>query len=238
MLNKPLAGRFVPGSPEIPYRPASTHCGPTPAPGYWQSVCDGVTLPDGYQCPYNGADAPGHDHSKDPIRYRFWPTVCRVEFVATGPVGPVVCTTYPEQKFVPGVPSRIESYLHLGWNAGANSIEERSGNFVIRDTMGLVVGAAWGITETRDEVADPDRLTHSFLFGQTTAGVPRFAIVESGRMVVPYRAYSLGDQFTIRRVAGAVTYLHGDQVIYRSATPSTGTVMVGSSLYASGDTIP
>jgi hypothetical protein len=238
MLTKPLAGRFIPGSPEIPYRAAVTHCGPTPAPGYWQMVCDGIWLPNGYQCPYNGANVPGHDHSKDPIRYVFVQTVCRSEFVQTGPVGPVVCTTYPEQQFVAAVPPHVETYQHLGWNAGANSIEEQAGDFIMRDTMGQVVGVTWGIAETRDDVEDPNRLTHAFLFGQTTAGNPRFAIVESGSTVVPYQPYSLDDEFSIRRVAGVVTYLHGDQVIYRSTTRSTGTVMVGSSIYASGDQIP
>lgn len=237
MLAKPLATRFIQGTPEVPYQAAYTHCGQTPAPGYWQSVCDGVWLPAGYQCSNGGVTSPTHDHSTDPLILTFMPTVCRSQFVQTGPPGPVVCTSYPEQPHVPGTPSRLEKYPDFGWNAGANSITSRGGDFFIRDTMDAVTGVAWGIVTNRLNVPDPNRITHGFMFSRDSNANPRFRVIESGKVVMAERPYVAGDEFEIQRVAGWVTYWHAGEQVHASATPSAGEVLVGSSLYGSGDTI-
>lgn len=238
MLSKPLASQFVPGALEVPARAAYTECTPTAAPGYWETTCEGVYLPVGYQCTNGGLTTPTHDHSTDPVIYRFIETgPCRSRWVQTGPPGPVVCTQYPAQQYVPARPPRIEQVLHFGWNAGGNSLAQHSGDFIIRDTMEKVVGVVWGITQTRDNVPDPARITHGFMFTQAN-GQARYSIVESGRTVVSAQPYNGGDEFIIRRVAGVVQYEHAGEVVYRSRKPSTGAALVGSSLYASGDTIP
>lgn len=239
MLSKPLASVFVPGTLEVPARAAYSECSPSAAPGYWETTCEGVYLPVGYQCTNGGLTTPAHDHSTDPVIYRFIETgPCRSRWVQTGPPGPVVCTHYPAQEHVPARPPRIERRADFSWNAGGNSVAQQSGDFIIRDTMGAVAGVVWGITQTRDNVTNPARITHGFMFTQTTSGEPRFAIVESGTTVVPAHAYAIGDLFEIRRVAGHVQYEREGAVVYRSRKPSTGAALVGSSLYASGDTIP
>ncbi|HEY1034567.1 MAG TPA: hypothetical protein VGE09_06260 [Pseudoxanthomonas sp.] len=239
MLSKPLASEFVPGTPEVPARAAFTECSPTPAPGYWETTCAGVYLPVGYQCTNGGVTSPSHDHSTDPVIYRFVETgPCRSRFVQTGPPGPVVCTSYPAQQHVPARAPRWERHPDFGWNAGGNSVAQQVGDFLIRDTMGLVTGVAWGITQTRENVTNPARITHGFMFTQTAGGQPRFAVVESGKTVLSAQAYAIDDLFAIRRIGGRVQYEHEDVVIYRSQKPSIGAALVGSSLYASGDQIP
>ena len=239
MLTKRHNTERIEGSPEIPYRAAYTHCGQTPAPGYWQTTCEGVTLPVGYQCSNGGVTSPTHDHSGEPLIYQFFPTgPCRSEWIQTGQPGPVICTSYPEQPHVPAVPERTEYIPDYGWNAGANSITTQAGDFLIRDTMGLVAGVVWGVALSAVGTPNPARITHGFMFTQTAGATPLFSIVEGGKTVISAMPYESGDQFSIRRQGTQVTYLHGDQVVYRSLRPSVGEAMVACSIYGSGDAIP
>jgi hypothetical protein len=239
MLTKLYASRYIEGTPEVPYRAAHTECGQTPAPGYYRTVCEGMNVPVGYQCTNGGVTSPTHDHSTDPLVYQFIPTgPCRSEWIQTGPPGPLVCTSYPEQPHVPAVPPRLEYAADYGWNAGGNSTISQSGDFLIRDTMGRVAGVTWGIVASRDGVPNPARITHGFLFSQNGNGQPQFAIVEGGQSTMSARPYAADDEFAIRRVGARVTYFHNDSPIYTSTRPSNGTAWVGSSLYGSGDAIP
>ena len=225
MLRKPFITRFVPAVAEVPYRAAHTQCGPVPPEGIWVQRCEGSWLPAGTNAGY-------------PVYVFIIGGPCRWEWVPYSTPGAVACQHFPEQQHVPGSSAYYAMDPDFGWTSGGNSIEEQAGDFVIRDEMGLVVGAAWGITVTRDEVPALERLTHAFLFGQDQGSNPLFAIIESTEVVAPNRPYNIGDRFEIRRIDSQVSYYRNDELVYRSSVLSVGPAMVGSSLYASGDQIP
>ena len=226
MLTKLANIEYVPAVPEVPPRPAYTQCVGGPGPGHWETVCDEVCAPVG-EDPYSGGTI-----------YHCWPVFCRSEWVVTGPPTPVVCTDYPEQPHVPGVPSRVEVTPYMEWNAGANSIAELDGDVRVAFTQGRVVGCLVGFTDDRAVVANVDRYSHAFYFFQTAGGQPRFRVREGAGNVLGEVPYVAGDMFEIRRVGGQVQYLHNGTRIRRSPAASVGALSVGTALYATGDAAP
>lgn len=154
---------------------------------------------------------------------------------------PGTCKFYPA---VPGRPARLDGYRNeadTGWNAGANSIKSLDGNVRLVFSQPQVQGAAMGFTESRDNPTDYARLTHAFMFRTNSIGEPTVQMMESGRAVSPVLTYQLGYTFGLYRDNGQVRYrvMNGSTVVVErvSTKPSVGSLIVGCSLYASGDSV-
>lgn len=247
MLVKDFERSYIPavaGTPEIPFRAAYTACHQLPAPGHWETRCTRMEMPTsgGVQIPPNGELIIVRDPNGaiDPITGEVrvidvYIRVCTSLWVADGPPGASVCTTHPEQPFVPAVPSqpaKVETRVHTGWNAGANSVEAQAGDCACIFDMAKVVGAVCGFTSELEEVTSIDRFTHALYFHGG-----KVQVLERGVARTLDAAYQTGDTFEIRRVGGKVTYLHKRKPMYASRLVSTGPVHVGGALYASSDTI-
>jgi hypothetical protein len=122
---------------------------------------------------------------------------------------------------------------NLGWNAGGQSKNAFAGDcvaaFAVPATAsGVVVGLA-GLT-----VNDFDyrALPHALYF---TKG--HVSVVEAGVSKTAPVTFTDSDAFSLQRVAGSVRYLMNSTVLYVSATPSQGTVVLRASLYAAGDQV-
>lgn len=150
----------------------------------------------------------------------------------------VVCVTTPGIPPVIGSPPRVEYVPTFAWDAGANSIDEHEGDCFVRWDMQAVIGVACGLTNERGDVTDLSRITHGFMFSTANNGRPQFDIIESGRTLGMLFNYLPGDEFEIRRVGGVVTYRFAGELFHESGRPSTGTVIVTSSLYGTGDQLP
>lgn len=150
---------------------------------------------------------------------------------------PGTCRTYPAVPGTPARPSTTRNVPDIGWNAGANSVKELDGNLRLSFTQPQVQGAVVGLTNTRDNPASYERITHGFLFGTDAVGRAVFRVVEAGRALTQFAPYTLGDVFHIRRVDGYVAYHRNSDVVLLSGVPSAGTVMAACSLYASGDAV-
>ena len=176
-----------------------------------------VTNPPEVPPPTNPPEEPEPDPSTDPATH---------------------CTTYPGIPDEPGRPGRIERSNNIGWNSGANSIEELNGSVRVAFDIGLVVGVVLGFTPNRGSSADHTRITHGFLFSQDGSGQPQYRIMESGvarSSNAPYTPNTT--QFEIRRVQGAVQYLVDGVRVYASRVALNGQVLVGTTMYATGDTV-
>src|SRR5690606_9327179 len=126
---------------------------------------------------------------------------------APSPPMPGECTTYPAIEPVPAIPGRGEVGEHYGWNAGANSVEERDGDVeLVFSEQPKVVGAVIGLVGSRDGVGSHDRMTHAFYFSQTQGGGPRYQVMESGRTATEPQPYEEPDEFRVQRVDGVVQY--------------------------------
>lgn len=247
MLTKVFQRTFIPGvpaRPEVPYRPAFTVCQQSPAPGHWETTCTrmNVQANGSIRIPPGGELVTVYDPNGaiDPLTGQVkvidvYIRVCSSKWVADGPPGPTVCTSYPEQPHVPafpGAPARVEVSTQLGWDAGANSVVSHEGDCVCTFNMDRVAGAVCGFTADLDDVTAIDRLTHALYFHGG-----KFQVVESGKARTPDAGYTSGDEFKIQRAAGEVSYLHSGKRIYTSRAGSFGEIHVGGALYASADTI-
>lgn len=148
------------------------------------------------------------------------------------------CVTYPEIEAAPSrPPTRLETN-NLGWNAGANSIQELDGNVRVAFDIGHVVGVALGFVGGRGHVEDYKRLTHAFFFTQNDNGEAIYRVMELGVARTAAAAYVPNTtQFEIRRAQGAVSYWVDGTVVYRSRSASSGTILVGTSMYSTGDSV-
>lgn len=237
MLRKAFERVRVPGSPEVAAQEGGYFCYSQPAPGHWEMQCSNIDIPIGtsIQLPPNTFITYTRDAEGNIIKITAY--VCVSCWVTTGPAGPTTCTTYPPVAYQPAIPSRIESRPIIGWDAGANSVTSRGGNCEAKWTMGTVVGCYIGFTDQLDDVTLIDRYSHAIYFHQNN-GRPVFRLVEFGEAKSADIPYVADDEFRIRRVEGVVTYWHAGVVIYTSSEISSGSINVGSTLYASGDTIP
>lgn len=258
MLTKDFQRVFIPGrpgSPEVPGRPETTVCYDPPQgewvqkvstvyfdpsestrmqlPGSVSGPFGPVVLTADYYNPYTGTT------------YRAGTSVMYVlvtysEWVPYSNPGDPICTTYPAVEYqpaVPAVPARWETRPNIGWDAGANSVQTHSGDCEAKWTMGMVVGAHIGLTDDREDVTSPERLSHAFYFHQR-AGVPQFRVVESGSARSSDRPYTPGDEFAIRRARGVVSYWYNGEKLQDSFETSEGEVSVGCAIYMSGDVLP
>lgn len=160
--------------------------------------------------------------------------------------GGVVCTVIPEQPYIPPNAARVDTTADFGWNAGANSIVEVTGNANLQFDMPAVIGVIVGITNTREDSGNRDRITHGFYFGRNGAGNPAYQIFEAGVTRMDLAPYTAGDQFRITRIGGVVRYYKWDPgkggawvLLYTSGTSSkSDPIYAACAMYASGDEIP
>ena len=128
-------------------------------------------------------------------------------------------------------PSTTQLNYRLGWNAGARSQQflrgDGSANFTVESAVGVVAGF-----NSENLGAGYAEIEHGIM---VSSGLVR--VVESGATVYTIGTFSAGDQFTIRRLAGEVTYWRNGALVYTSEQPSTGTVFLDVSMYSGGDRI-
>lgn len=149
------------------------------------------------------------------------------------------CITIPAVPAVPSIPARIEYIPTFRWDAGANSEVEQTGDCYARWTMPHApVGSVCGFASARGDVADINRITHGIIFSQDAQGEGRYDIIESGVTLGVQRAYTSETVFELRRIGSSVVYLVDAAVLHDSTAPLEGPVLVSTSLYASGDSMP
>lgn len=141
---------------------------------------------------------------------------------------PAVASVAP----VAAIPPTYSTDYHLGWNSGARSIEELTGDgtakwSVAASTIGAVVGL-----NTLDTGVSFAEIQHGFFFNHGFASV-----MELGAGKTAPVAYASNDVFAVVRSGSIVRYYKNDVLIHTSAVPSYGTVFLDASLYSGGDTI-
>jgi hypothetical protein len=223
---------FVPGVPAVPAFAGGTFCTPAPVP---QPTCGPVTIC--YEVPLPAGNIP-------PTSTLCYPTVvnCTPPAGGAGTIiggAPQNCAYYPPRPGVPAVPSRYDAVGDRTWNAGANSIDELSGDVEVQMDMPRVIGVCVGFVATRALPTDPNRVLYGLRFGLSETGASVMHVSEQGQRRTADAAYAPSDVFRIRRVGGSVSYLRNGEVIYASLRPSAEPVlMVGAALFGFGDAIP
>lgn len=156
--------------------------------------------------------------------------------MATSPA-PGTCTTFPAIAGAPTRPASIRNEATRAWDSGANSTKQLDGNLQLAFTQPQVQGAAMGFTATRESPENYSRITHGFLFGTDAVGRPVFCVLESGRTLTDFAPYVLTDVFRINRVDGNVAYYKNTDLVLLSEVASSGALMAGCTLFASGDVV-
>lgn len=150
------------------------------------------------------------------------------------------CLVCPEITPSPGSPGYVEQQPIIGWNAGANSIDQLDGSMHI--VFGMPVnqrGVVVGFKSGRAHPTIVSQIEHGFYF-QRSGAFDFVRIIENGLTMGTPMTYVATDTFEIRRVEGVVYYFHNDRTIpvYTSSVPSAGPKVVNACLYASGDSAP
>jgi len=123
---------------------------------------------------------------------------------------------------------------NLGWNAAAISVPPLVGNgkasFSIPiGTSGIVCGLNPVPTSSG---VDYFEIPHAIYF---TKG--NFLVSEHGALKTSATAYVSSDVFSLTRIGQNIYYAKNDVVFYASTLPSSGTLVMDSSIYSGGDTI-
>jgi hypothetical protein len=150
--------------------------------------------------------------------------------------GETICTTYPEIDEIPAVPAWVETIVVNEWDAGANSVQELDGD--VRTVFSFdapVVGVAVGFVDHREDVHDYSRLMFGVLMSQSAAGTPQFRVMEYGRFRTGFIEYTLGEPIELRRVQNEFSAWYDGERLLRGSQAYDGTLIVGSSLYSTGD---
>lgn len=146
------------------------------------------------------------------------------------------CIVWPACPAIAHVPAQIVQQAVLGWNAGANSITELTGDLHTVFTMPIVAGVVIGLRSGRARNTMPELIEHGFYFN-SVAGTGLVHVVERGLAATGTIIRGASDTFEIRRVGGRVTYRRNGALLYTSAALSTGAKVVNACLYASGDNV-
>lgn len=229
MLTKASRFVFVPGAPAVPAFAGGTFCTPSPVP---QPTCGPVTVC--YQVPLPAGNIP-------PYSTLCYPSVVNCTPGAGTIIGgtPQNCAYYPPKPAIPAVSSHYDPVGDRTWNAGANSVDELSGDVEVRLDMPKVLGVCVGFVATRATPADPNRMLYGLRFGLSNTGAAVMHVSEHGQRRTSDVEYEPTDDFRIRRVGQVVSYLRNGEIIYASNRPSTEPVlMVGAALFGFGDAIP
>lgn len=234
---------------------------PVPSTQAWFSAPKGMTYmeargagslaPNGF--PLNGQDCDFYfhiagveygaryrfDRARENYYFRHWLTPAPpVGHVMRGWTGVLAMPDIPGTPAVAGTPAvyRIETFD--GWNSGANSAARLDGE--VETTFKVDIKAAGAVGFAPSGGPKSGRLaalTHAFYFDTDASGTLHAAPMESGRVVGPRTPAPAGGTYTLRRVGGQVTFHIDDALIYTSATPSAGVLMVTTALYRGGDKV-
>lgn len=144
----------------------------------------------------------------------------------------IVCT---EVAPVAQVSDAIVATPIVGWNGGATTVAELSGDIhtVFTPTLGSAAEIV-GFLYVNEPNIQPTRVTHGF-FVASQSGVVVAKVIENG--VYKTSGFEVGTnvELEIRRVAGVVSYFIDGEPVYTSATRSSLAAVVNACLYASGD---
>lgn len=138
------------------------------------------------------------------------------------------------------MPSYIENTPVMGWNAGANSIDEIDGDLHVVTDMPSVVGVIVGLKSGRNGQALPALVEHGFYLWKL-GQLDVVQVIERGVVKNTPVPRSLNAQFEIRRTNGRVRYLVSNSIEpmdMLSDTVSFGPKIVNACLYATGDAAP
>ena len=148
--------------------------------------------------------------------------------------GCITCSAVPS---TPAVPATYTDSPVVGWNAGANSILVLDGD--LYTTFGLptrVTGIVLGFKSVRTFQSEPT-LVQFGLYLSNIGGNQYVNVSEYGVQLTAPLLCAATDSFTIRRIAGVITYLRNSTILYTSLVPSAGPLLVNACLYSSGDEI-
>lgn len=150
------------------------------------------------------------------------------------PITPTRCVECPE--IDPILPSVTETAIQ-GWNAGANSVEMLAGDVQTVFTIpAQALGIVIGFKQSREFQTTPALITHGIYF-TNLGGFDYWYVSESmTRRTTPLRR-NAADEFRIRRIHDVVRYYCNGLLVYTSAIPSVGPVLVNACLFATGDQV-
>lgn len=150
-----------------------------------------------------------------------------------------VLLDFPGSEAVPAVPAVYSYDYQDGWNAGANGEQTFAGDVEVTFRPRLHTGIAIGlaVASERTDLTALDNIRHALYFDYSNGGSPQVRVMESGQFVTDPVPYASIDTFTIRRIAGAVTFDHNATLMYWSPTYLEGDVLVAAALYRAEDGI-
>lgn len=150
------------------------------------------------------------------------------------PVG-AGCNQFPAVDAIPFRPAYFTDEATTGWDGGAHSNVQLSGDVRLAFTVNESVAVVCGLTPaaTAASVA-PERVAHGF-YVTRIAGVLTARAWEGGRIVAGPWTVAVGDLLEVLRSGSRVIYRRAGAVLYRSREPSSGTVKVAASLYGPED---
>lgn len=120
---------------------------------------------------------------------------------------------------------------NLGWNAGARSVDRLDGNLYL--SFRVDPGSRLGVGLARGRFGNHFRnIPFSFFFHNR-----ELRIYEAGEEVFGPVSYKLSDSYQIVRINGEIVYKQNEQVIYRSAKVSNGSLVVVSAMYTGADRV-
>lgn len=147
------------------------------------------------------------------------------------------CEACPQIPFQAGKPGGTVVSPVIGWNGGANSIDQLDGNVFTEFTMALGTSAAViGFKETREAQDNPSLIEYGFYFSHL-GGADSVQPMERGALKGTARARAADDTFRIARSGSVIVYLINGKPIYFSTVASHGALIVNACLYSSGDTV-
>lgn len=237
ILKKTTRVSYTPGSAGIPGSPGVP---PSPAYSYIRSraVCTDTVV--GWQCQTFPNDSAAAGAS--PI------TICAS--AGSGILGsssatikqecktveetvriPATSGTAPTSGVAPS-PSQTATDLNLGWNAGARSVKTVTGDAIANFSVPVgVLGVIIGLKPGGHRIGFSE-IPHALYFAKDI-----YRVYELGILKFSGGLFATSDAFSIRRVAGVVSYIKNNVVVYTSAAPSTGAAVLSCTLYGGGDTV-
>lgn len=148
------------------------------------------------------------------------------------------CLVCPQLPGSPAVPPQAITSANLGWNSGANSIQQLDGDVhMVESFTAAPVDVYLGFKYMRANQTVPYGLAYAFRVYQMGMQC-LIEIWEGSTQRVAAVPYVLGTALEIVRVRGQVTYYIAGQLVYTSTVPSIGMVLVNACLFSAGDTLP
>ena len=148
------------------------------------------------------------------------------------------CMVCPATDGAPATPTRVITSANLGWNAGANSILKLDGDVHMVEAITAVpVDTYLGFKYARANQTQPYRLAYAFRIYKLGTQAS-YELWEGTAQRVGANPYVLGTPLEIVRASGQVTYFVNGSLVYSSAVPSKGPLLVNACLFSAGDTLP